>query len=209
MALLAREPVHRRVHVHVRARAERRKVHDRLRRLRERRRGRARALEAPALRLVAVPLLLVRVRRRARGRRGALAARVRVRAVHDHAGEVAGRVVALLLRDEHAAAGPGRVLAEREVHRLVARHAAGRVQRRRLERERRALRRLVQERDDLRRLFGASGRGTGDVEAALWELTLRRADMWSGESELSHRRTQSRSFFSCTTAVASCRLAHV
>lgn len=44
---------------------------------------------------------------------------------------------------------------------------------------------------------------------AKWMATFRRADMWSGEIEPSHLRTQSRSFLSLVAASASCRLAHV
>ena len=111
-------------------------------------------------------------------------------------------------RDEHAAAGARRILAEHEpAERRLHLHAARRVQRRRL-RVQRVQRRLVQQRDDLRGLWGVSARARG-VRLYVCRPAFLREDMCSGECAASHRRTQSRSFFSFTWASGSWRRAYV
>lgn len=123
------------------------------------------------------------------------------------------RLARRVARDEHAAAGARRVLAEREpAERLLHLHAARRVQRRRL-RVQRVQRRLVQERDDLRGLCGRGGSARGarrrDSAGGGRGRAFRRADMWSDEIAASQRRMQSRSFFSLFCASTSCRRAKV
>ena len=113
------------------------------------------------------------------------------------------------LGDEHAAAGARAVLLEREARELLlALDAAGRVQRGRVVERERRLRRLVQERDDLRGLWGVSARARG-VRLYVCRPAFLREDMCSGECAASHRRTQSRSFLSFTCASGSWRRAYV
>ena len=129
------------------------------------------------------------------------------------------RLVRRVPRNKHTAARARRVLAPKQpAKRLLDLDPAGRVQGGCLG-AKGVQRGLVQERDDFRGLYKTKNTkkrnrehvSTDDstISRGTLKRAFRRADIWSEDIEASHRRMQSRSFFSLFWASWSCRRAKV